>query len=146
MRPDFIQKIRILIISLPLVVLTACGGGGTTPPSTSTYTIGGTVSGLSSGASVVLLDNGGDSLKLTANGAFTFATPLAGGAAYAVTVGTQPSSEICTVSSGSGTVGTANVTSVVVSCAVDTFTIGGTISGLGTGASVVLLEIGRAHV
>src|SRR5579863_2393647 len=52
----------------------------------SNFTIGGTVSGLTSGASVTLLDNGGDSLKVTANGKFTFATALATGAAYNVTV------------------------------------------------------------
>ena len=79
-----------------------------------TYTVGGTVSGLS--GTVVLQDNGGDNLSLTANGSFTFATSLASGAAYSVTVGTNPSGQTCTVSGGSGTVGTANVTSVTVTC------------------------------
>ena len=37
-----------------------------------TYSVGGTVSGLS--GTVVLQDNGGDDLSLSANGAFTFAT------------------------------------------------------------------------
>jgi hypothetical protein len=142
MRADFMMEFRILLISLPLIALSACGGGGTTPPSTTTYTIGGTVSGLGSSASVILLDNGGDALTVTANGAFTFATSLAGGAAYAVTVGTQPIGENCTVSGGSGTVGTANVTSVAITCVADTYTIGGTVSGLGSGASVVLLDNG----
>ena len=53
-------------------------GGG------ASYTIGGTVSGLS--GTVVLQDNGGDNLSVTANGSFTFPTQLASGAAYAVTV------------------------------------------------------------
>jgi hypothetical protein len=142
MRADFMKEFRILIVSLPLIALTACGGGGTTPPSTTTYAIGGAVSGLSSTTSVILLDNGGDALTVTANGAFTFATSLAGGAAYAVTVGTQPAGETCTVSAGSGTVGTANVTSVAVSCVANAFTIGGTVSGLSGTASVVLLDNG----
>ena len=72
------------------------------------------VSGLS--GTVVLQDNGGDDLSVTANGSFTFATPLAGGAAYSVTVKTNPSGQSCTVSNGSGTVGSANVTNVAVSC------------------------------
>ena len=55
-----------------------------------TYTVGGTVSGLV-GIGLVLRDNGGDNLAVTANGAFSFATGLADGAAYAVTVSTQPS-------------------------------------------------------
>ena len=37
-----------------------------------TYSVGGRVSGLS--GTVVLQDNGGDNLTVTANGSFTFAT------------------------------------------------------------------------
>ena len=62
----------------------------------------------------MLQDNGGDDLSVTANGSFTFATSLASGAAYSVTVKTNPSGQTCTVASGSGTVGSANVTSVAV--------------------------------
>ena len=102
-----------------------------------TYTIGGKVSGLNSGTSVTLLDNGGDALKVTANGSFTFATALPSGAAYKVTVGTQPSGETCTVTGGSGKVGTKNVTTVKVACK---YTIGGTVSGLNSGTSVTLLD------
>ena len=84
-----------------------CGGG--------VYSVGGTVSGLS--GTVVLQDNGGDNLSVTASGPFTFATSLASGAAYSVTVNTNPSGQTCTVSNGSGTVAAANVTGVAVSCA-----------------------------
>ena len=65
---------------------------------------------------VVLQDNGGDNLTVTANGSFTFATPVTDGGSYAVTVKTQPSGQTCTVASGSGTVSGANVTSVAVTC------------------------------
>ena len=58
---------------------------------TTTYSVGGTVSGLS--GTVVLQDNGGDDLSVSSNGAFTFATRLAGGAAYNVTVKTNPSGQ-----------------------------------------------------
>jgi hypothetical protein len=109
---------------------------------TNTFTIGGTVSGLNSGASVILLDNGTDSLTVGANGTFTFKTALASGATYHVTVGTQPTGETCSVSSGTGTVTSANVTNVAASCTTNTFTIGGTVSGLNTGASVILLDKG----
>ncbi|HUA23411.1 MAG TPA: NHL repeat-containing protein, partial [Steroidobacteraceae bacterium] len=61
---------------------------------------------------------------------FTFSTAVASGGAYAVTVATQPSGELCTVSAGSGTA-TANVTSVAISCgAAPTYTIGGSVTGL----------------
>ena len=103
------------------------------------FTVGGAVSGLS--GTVVLQDNGGDNLSVTANGSFTFATALVSGAAYSVTVKTNPSGQTCTVSSGSGTVGSANVTSVAVSCtSAASFTVGGAVSGLS--GTVVLQDNG----
>jgi putative esterase len=88
--------------------------GGGSSGSAPTYAVGGSVSGLS--GTVVLQDNGGDDLTLTANGPFTFATKLASGAAYNVTVKTNPSGQSCGVANGSGTIATADVTSVAVSC------------------------------
>jgi hypothetical protein len=79
------------------------------------FSVGGTVSGLS--GTVVLQDNGGDNLSVSANGAFTFATKLAAGATYNVTVLTNPSGQTCTVANGSGTMGNANVTNVAATCA-----------------------------
>ncbi len=106
-----------------------------------TYTIGGTVTGLV-GSGLVLEDNGSDNLSITKDGAFTFAVPIATGSTYAVTAFIQPESpaQECVVSSGSGTVGTSNVTGVVVNCAAETYTIGGKISGLS--GTVVLQDNG----
>jgi hypothetical protein len=81
---------------------------------TPTYSVGGTVSGLS--GTVVLQNNGGNNLSVSANGSFTFSTALAQGAAYAVTVLTNPTGQTCTVANGAGTVGAANVTNVAVTC------------------------------
>jgi len=130
------------------LALAACGGGGggggggssPPPPPPTQYTIGGTVTGLS--GTVVLQDNGGDNLSVTQNGSFTFATKVNSGAAYAVTVLTQPAGQTCTVASGSGTA-SANVTNVAVSCASSSsgVTIGGTVTGL-TGTGLVLLDNG----
>src|ERR1700689_233394 len=89
------------------------------------FTIGGTASGLISGRSVTLLDNGTNALSVTANGTFTFTTALATGAAYKVTVGTQPSGETCTVTSGTGKVASANVTNVAVACKANDYSVGG---------------------
>ena len=58
-----------------------------------THQVGGTVSGLS--GTVVLQDNGGDDLSVSASGAFTFATALAAGSAYNVTVKTNPAGQTC---------------------------------------------------
>ena len=52
----------------------------------------------------MLQDNGGDNLSVSANGSFTFATSLASGAGYKVTVKTNPTGQACAVSNGSGTV------------------------------------------
>ena len=93
-------------------------GSGSGSGGSAAYSVGGTVSGLS--GTVVLQDNGGDNLSVPANGSFTFATQLAAGAAYAVTVATNPAGQTCTVANGSGTVGSGNVTGVVVSCAAST--------------------------
>lgn len=66
--------------------------------------IAGTVTGLTSGLSLVLRNNGGESLTRTAVGAFTFPSSLLDGSAYSVTVVTQPTGQTCTVTNGSGTV------------------------------------------
>lgn len=115
---------------IPLVIstgmLAACGGGsdGGSSSSTSgtssmppvTYTIGGTVSGLSSGASVSLQNNSSDNVNVAANGSFTFQTALDGGAAYSVSILAQPGGENCSVSNASGTVASSGVTNVAVDC------------------------------
>ncbi len=102
---------------------------------TASYTIGGTVAGLT-GSGLILQDNAGDDLAVSASGSFVFATPVSSGKTYTVSVKTQPAAPVqtCLVSGGSGTVGAANVTSVSINCAVNKYTVGGTVSGLaGTG-------------
>jgi Putative esterase len=89
-------------------------GASATADSGSTYSVGGSTSGLS--GTVVLRNNGGDDLTVTANGSFAFATKLAGGAAYEVTVKTNPSGQSCSVANGTGTIAAADVTNVTVSC------------------------------
>jgi N-acetylneuraminic acid mutarotase len=110
---------------------------------TGTFTIGGMVSGLT-GTGLVLQNNGGNNLIVTANGAFTFSTPVASGGAYAVTVFSQPSNpaQNCVVTSGSGNA-SANVTNVLVTCTTvtGTLTIGGTVANL-VGTGLVLQDNG----
>ena len=123
--------------------LAGCGGGdgSSTPPVTS-YTVGGTISGLTAGG--LVLADGSQTISPASNAtSFTFPTAVAVGASYSVAVQTQPSGETCSVSNGSGTVGSSNVTSVSVSC-VSNYTIGGTISGLA--ASGLILAVGSQTV
>ncbi len=98
-------------------VLTACGGGsggggGGGGPS---YTIGGSVSGLT-GSGLVLQNNGSGSLSILNDGDFIFSTSLNDGLAYSVTVSVQPTGQSCAVSNGVGAVSGADVTNVAVVC------------------------------
>lgn len=115
-KPRLYVWIAGICLGLGLMLEISCGGVGGGSGATNTYTIGGTVSGLS-GTGLVLQDNGGDRLPVGANGSFTFATLIASGNTYSVAVLTQPSSptQSCVVTNGSGTA-TANVTTVQVAC------------------------------
>ena len=99
---------------------------------TNSFTVGGMVTGLQTGNSLELTNNGGDTLVVSANGMFTFNTALLDGSNYSVTVSSQPAepSQTCTLTNASGTLAGANVTNVQISCSLDQFTIGGTVSGL----------------
>lgn len=82
---------------------------------TTTYSLTPTVTGLGVGKTLVL-QNGADTLGFASNTSSSFATKLVTGASYAITVKTDPAGQSCTVTNGSGTVATANVTNVAVSC------------------------------
>lgn len=84
------------------------------PPAT--YSVGGAVSGLT--GSVTLQNNGGDDIIKTTNDGFTFPAQ-ADGSAYAVTVSSQPTGQTCEVTNDSGTIATADVTNVAVTCVDD---------------------------
>lgn len=83
---------------------------------TSTFTLGGTVSGLA--GSGLTLSSNGQSLAVSSNGTFVFPAPLASGTAYQLAIATQPESpaQDCGVSNGSGTLTTGNITSIAVTC------------------------------
>ncbi|HXR93549.1 MAG TPA: choice-of-anchor tandem repeat GloVer-containing protein [Steroidobacteraceae bacterium] len=132
----------LLPLLASVTTLGGCGGsssGGTSPSQapSQAYTVGGSVSGLASGKSVGLLDSNGDALTVSANSTFAFTTALPAGSAYSVTVGTQPSGQLCQITGGAGNVSTSNVTGVLVSCAT-VYAIGGPITGLGGATGLVL--------
>src|SRR5260221_1952497 len=147
-----VMKIRLgIAASIATGCFAGCGGPsssssstpGSAVPLAATYTIGGAIAGLT-GSGLVLRLNGTGNLPVNPNAtAFTFITQLASGAAYTVSVFTQPTgpSQTCTITNGSGTVGSANVAGISVSCTTNSFTIGGTVSGL-FGAGLVLRNNG----
>lgn len=80
-----------------------------------THTLGGTISGLGDAGGLVLV-NGTD--KVTVNpGATTFSmTKVGEEVPYGINILTQPAGKTCTVTNGVGTMGTADVTNVQVTC------------------------------
>jgi hypothetical protein len=137
------SKVSIYVLAM---LTAACGGSNSgdnpPPPPPATYTVGGTVTGLA-GSGLVLQDNGGDNLTVTASGAFTFKMALADGSAYSVAAFAQPTtpSQSCTATNGSGTLKGANVTNIAIACATNSFSVGGTITGM-TGSGLVLQNNG----
>ena len=93
MKPHFksVVSLSLLLISF---VLSACSGpvgsGSGSGSGGGPFTISVTVSGLA-GTGLVLADNTTDKLTITVNGTSAFASTVAKGGSYAVTVQTQPS-------------------------------------------------------
>ncbi len=84
--------------------------------SLNSYNVGGTVTGLASGDTIILRNNGGDNLSLTSNGTFDFASKLAQGSDYHVTIFLEPHNKNCTISNADGTIAGADVDNVVITC------------------------------
>jgi hypothetical protein len=131
-------------------LLVGCGGGRSTAP---TFAVGVTVSGLSG---AVVLDNSftehawltksdsdsaasrglgsagalTEELSVTVDGDYSFSRHLPSGASYSIAVLTQPSNEICTVTNGTGSIGSADVTGISVTCLTKRFTTSSVVTAL----------------
>ncbi len=81
---------------------------------TSAFSLGGSVTGLD--GTIVLQNNGGDDLSITSDGNIQFATQLADGEDYVVTVLSKPSEQTCVVTHGSGTINGGAISNVLVTC------------------------------
>ena len=111
---------------------TSSGGTGSAQ-----YSVGGSITGLSQ--SGLTLASGSNRVTVAAGAtSFTLPTLLASGATYSVSVTAQPLGQTCIARDETGTVATANVTSVQVSCTVNTYSIGGTITGLNASGLVLV--------
>jgi hypothetical protein len=102
------------------------------------YTVAGSVSGLSASGLVLQL-NGSNNLTVPlAASSFQFPTQVPGGDSYEVAIAAQPTGITCTVSNGSGTNDQfSTISNIAVSCSVNTYTIAGTVTGL-TRAGLIL--------
>ena len=93
--------------------------------------LSGTVFGLTT--SGLVIKNGTDELTISAGAStFQFGSSVASGATYSVTVKTQPTGKTCSIANASGTMTSAGLSNVQVTCATNSYTLGGSISGLST--------------
>lgn len=116
-------------------------------PNSNAHTVGGNVSGLTAGKMVLVL-NHTTSIN-SSNGAFNFATLIAQGSAYVLTIEAQPVGQTCTIANGAGIMGTANVTNVSVNCTPNSnprYAVGGSVSGLTSGTGTLILNGNSANL
>ena len=144
----FSTKATLIGLALTLAVALNAEGASWRPKNgvsgVTAYTIGGSVSGLGSGKSFVLTNNGSYAMTISANGAFTLPGNFAKGTTYNVKVGINPGGQTCVIAKGTGTVNSSNITSISITCTNNTYTVGGSVSGLASGQSLVLNNNGSA--
>lgn len=138
-KTHLLARLGLLLSCAGIIIglaLEACAPPPATNNTVPTFTIGGAASGLNSGQSAVLQNNGKDNLILDSDGDFEFDQMISEGNPYNVTVFTQPTGQNCVVAHGTGTA-SADVTNVTVTCS-NVYTVGGMVEGLQNGSSVVL--------
>src|SRR5579863_4658767 len=107
---------RSVSLFIAVLALAACHGSGSSSTSSS-FTIGGTITGLTE--SSVVLVNGSTAVAIAAGAStWTFSGSFASGSTYSVTVETQPAGELCEVTGGGTGTLAADVTDVTVACSV----------------------------
>lgn len=107
------QLVGIGLLGVCSLQLAGCSNSSS--PAPSSYTVGGTVSGLSAG-SLTLLNNEREAIAISANGPYRFKLTSSGEGQYSVVLSTQPPGQVCTVANGKGQVDYADITNVNVAC------------------------------
>lgn len=80
--------------------------------------IGGTVSGLINVGLNLTLNNGNNNeiLPISNNGSFIFVSQISQGESWSVVIFTNPTSQSCAISNSTGTIGSVEVTDILVNC------------------------------
>lgn len=144
---QFTQTKHAVLMAALLAGLAGCGeekkeAAPPPAPAPTPLTVGGSVSGLN--GEVVLQLNGANDLAVKADGKFKFAKPLSKGATYAVSVKTQPNAPVrqtCTLTQANGSIASAPINSVGVTCTTNTFAVGGSVSGLAAKSKGLVIEL-----
>lgn len=86
--------------------------------SPTTYTLGGTISGLTSGTVGLMFNGDAANAVISGNGSFTFAVPVAAGGGYQISLAAQPGGgQACGIDNPLGSNMSANVSNITVTCA-----------------------------
>jgi N-acetylneuraminic acid mutarotase len=125
---------RLSISASTLLLLGACGGGGSSTPAE--HSLHAAITGLTS-SGLVLTVNGAAITVAADTASLELSASIRAGGTYQVLVKVQPSGEICAISNGTGTMGSTDVSDLTVACEPSTYTVGGTIAGL-SAAGLVL--------
>jgi len=118
-------NIRFILAALFSFIVVSCGGSG----GPDSYVISGSIYGLTT--SGLKLKNGSELISISSGSStFAFSTKVANGESYAVTVETQPIGYTCSLTNSSGIISKADTTTVQVTCSINSYSLGGSISGL----------------
>lgn len=141
LRSCVVNSVLRIGIVIAAVLLSGCGGGGgdeeALPGKQATYSVGGTL--ILNGApaaqpvSITVADstaNSGLTIALTAAGRFTFEKQLTAGTRFELDVSTSPGYG-CQVRNGNRIMPGAAVNDIEVECTSSTFSLGGSVNGLG---------------
>lgn len=117
------MKAQLIGAALLAAILAGCGGKAS-------FVVGGSVSGLNN-QGLVLQDNGGSDLPVAAGAtSFSFPNSISYGTEYKVSIKSQPEHMTCQVLNPTGSAGHTTVINIVVSCSQNSYSLGGTITGL----------------
>jgi len=111
----FRSAITAVLLLAIAILMAACGGGGSSKGEAATYSLEGTLSGLTAGG--LVLSNGNDFISVPANStAFLMPTAVAEHSSYHVIVSSQPQGLYCTVTNGAGSMPSSAVTDIQIEC------------------------------
>jgi hypothetical protein len=155
MKLTFLRTSVLLALALGL---TACGGGK------ATFVLGGPVTGLKYPGLVITNVTNGDAVTVAppataGNTSYALGKTVEYGETYNVQITSAPAHQTCVLSGGSDTAGRLASISIQVDCAIQSFSIGGTVTGLketgtatltglvlGNGADRLAVEKNAAYV
>ena len=144
-----IRRLACLFSSLSLA---GCGAGssqGSPVASPAAVAIGGAVTGLPPGDTLILTNGTLETLAIRSSGNFVFTKKVPAGADYSASIFGQSSGLVCTLANGSGKTDSSSgdISNITVACtpgvvAMIRFFVGVTVSGLAPGTSVTFTNNG----